>query len=62
MSQKPRVVTVDQQIAAENLERMKAARPLRPPVASQSVERSSTAGAQELRAFLLRSGRISPRA
>jgi hypothetical protein len=57
MSQKPRSQNA-QQIAAENLERMKAARPLRPPV-SRFVERVSTAGAQELRTYLLRAGRVS---
>jgi hypothetical protein len=62
MSQKPRSVTRSAQAnAAENLERLKASRPLRPPAAAQFVERASTAGAQELRAFLLRSGRIAPR-
>jgi hypothetical protein len=62
MSQKPSSVRrSDQQIAAENLERLKASRPLRPPVA-QFVERASTAGAQELRAYLLRAGRIAHRA
>jgi hypothetical protein len=62
MSQKPGSVRrTDQQIAAENLERLKANRPLRPPSA-QFVERASTASAQELRAFLLRSGKMaSPR-
>jgi hypothetical protein len=59
MSQKPGSVRrTDQQIAAENLERLKANRPLRPPSA-QFVERASTASAQELRAFLLRSGKMA---
>jgi hypothetical protein len=61
MSQKFRSVTRTAQAnAAENLERLKASRPLRPPV-SQFVERASTASAQELRAYLLRAGRIAPR-
>jgi len=58
MNQKPRSASRSaQQDAAENLERLKASRPLRPP-ASPFVERASTAGAQELRAFLLRAGKI----
>jgi len=62
MNQKPRNVTRSQQAnAAENLERLKASRPLRPPV-SRFVERESTAGAQELKTFLLRSGKVAPRA
>jgi len=61
MSQNPRSGTRNAYaIASENLERLKAARPLRPP-GSQFVERASTAGAQELRAYLLRAGNIAPR-